>query len=127
MNQPSPTHLDYAEEAQSAERGTAWLQAAALWRRAADVLRATAPHTTENSNLDEEYEAGIARCNAHQRVDEIVEGIAKVEMRIPTLRERNSDGLDFHEVCVWDLRRALVAAYEAGHQDAMPHIGRRSM
>ena len=91
------------------------------------MLRATAPDTTETSNLYEEYEAGIERCNARQRIDTIVEGIAKVEMRIPTLRERQSDRLDFHEVGVSDLRRALLAAYEVGHRDAMPHIGRRSM
>ena len=38
------THHDYAEEAESAQRGNAWPQAAALWRRAAqtapDVARA---------------------------------------------------------------------------------------
>ena len=31
----SLTHLDYADEAGSASRAGAWLQAAALWRRAA--------------------------------------------------------------------------------------------
>ena len=33
----SPTHLDYADEAESAQRANAWPQAAALWRRAADT------------------------------------------------------------------------------------------
>ena len=34
------THFDYAEEAESAQRGGAWKQAAKLWKRAAEELRA---------------------------------------------------------------------------------------
>ncbi len=37
----SPSHLDYAEEAEAAQRAEAWPQAAALWRRARDVVRAS--------------------------------------------------------------------------------------
>jgi hypothetical protein len=33
-----------------------------------------------------------------------------------TLETRNSDSLDFHDIAVWSLRRALLAAYEAGRQ-----------
>ena len=33
----APTHLDYADEAESAQRAGAWPQAAALWRRAAEM------------------------------------------------------------------------------------------
>ena len=38
---PAPTHAEYAEEAEAAQRAEAWPQAAALWRRARDVVRAT--------------------------------------------------------------------------------------
>jgi hypothetical protein len=38
MPEPQTTHLDYAEEAEAAERAEAWRQAAALWRRAAECL-----------------------------------------------------------------------------------------
>lgn len=31
------THFDYPEEAEAAERGNAWPQAAALWRRAVET------------------------------------------------------------------------------------------
>ena len=33
---------------------------------------------------------------------------------ITTLRTRNSDDLDFHDISVWELRDALNAAYELG-------------
>jgi len=34
------------------------------------------------------------------------------------LETRNSDHLDFHEVSVWAVKSALMAAYEAGRQAA---------
>lgn len=33
---------------------------------------------------------------------------------IPTLEQRLSDELDFHEVSVWGLRQILTQAFEAG-------------
>jgi hypothetical protein len=117
MTQSNPTHLDYAEEAESAERADAWPQAAALWRRAADVLRATATHDTETFDLYVKYQAEGERCDAKDRIEMIVEHIAKTKLQIPTLRARNSDHLDFHEVSVWGLKQALRAAYEAGRDD----------
>jgi hypothetical protein len=35
-----------------------------------------------------------------------------------TLETRNSDHLDFHDVSVWGVKSALMAAYEAGRQAA---------
>jgi hypothetical protein len=40
--------------------------------------------------------------------------IAKEVLDIPTLEPRGRDGLDFHEVGVMGLRRALLAAFTAG-------------
>ncbi|WP_425287682.1 DUF6900 domain-containing protein [Pseudomonas indica] len=37
---------------------------------------------------------------------------------IDNLETRNSDRLDFHEVSVWGVKSALIAAYEAGRQAA---------
>mgnify|MGYP003502186415 CR=1 FL=1 len=37
---------------------------------------------------------------------------------VETLATRNSDSLDFHEVDVWSLRRALRSAYRAGRDAA---------
>ena len=31
-----------------------------------------------------------------------------------TLERRDSDSLDFHDIPVWSLKKALLAAYEAG-------------
>jgi len=117
MPTPKTTYLEYAEEAESAQRAKAWPQAAALWRRAADALRATAPHTTETFDLHAKYQAAADECDRRNRVDQVLEQIAQAAMQVPTLRQRNSDSLDFHEVSVWGLKRALMAAYEAGRED----------
>lgn len=45
------------------------------------------------------------------------QAIAEIARRIPhldTLETRNSDALDFHDLAVWSIREALVAAYNAG-------------
>ncbi len=47
-------------------------------------------------------------------VDELLADIAKDKLGIATLETQRSDGLDFHEVAVWQLRAALEAAFEAG-------------
>jgi len=47
-------------------------------------------------------------------MDKILTDIAKQILDIETLEQRNSDDLDFHEVSVWSLKRALQLAYEAG-------------
>lgn len=44
--------------------------------------------------------------------------IAAKHLNIKTLEERKSDGLDFHEVAVWNLRAALEAAFAAGKATA---------
>ena len=45
------------------------------------------------------------------------EHISAMEGR-PDLRPHNSDSADFFEVSVWELRSALLAAYELGRQQA---------
>ncbi|MGD9548893.1 MAG: hypothetical protein AB7V45_15295 [Candidatus Krumholzibacteriia bacterium] len=40
--------------------------------------------------------------------------IARRHLQIECLDTRNSDGLDFHDVAVWAIRDALIAAFEAG-------------
>ena len=42
--------------------------------------------------------------------------IAKRNLQIETLEERKSDSLDFHEVSVWGVKRALEEAFELGRQ-----------
>lgn len=38
---------------------------------------------------------------------------------VPTLKTRKSDSLDFHEVSVWSIKDALLAAFELGRKDAL--------
>jgi len=44
--------------------------------------------------------------------------IAKEILNLETLEPRNSDSLDFHDIGVWDIRKALEAAYDAGRAAA---------
>ena len=48
--------------------------------------------------------------------DATIEAIARDTLGIETLEERKRDGLDFHELAVWQIREALAAAFEAGRQ-----------
>ncbi len=40
--------------------------------------------------------------------------IARRHLKIATLETRNADALDFHELAVWNIREALIAAFESG-------------
>ena len=42
--------------------------------------------------------------------------IANDVLGIETLDARKSDSLDFHDLAVWQIRKALEAAYEAGRK-----------
>ena len=42
--------------------------------------------------------------------------IARDVVGVGVLEERGSDRLDFHDVAVWSLRRALQLAYAAGRE-----------
>lgn len=49
-----------------------------------------------------------------EQIQQLVAQIAKEQLGIKTLRPRNSDHYDFHDVSVWSVERALTAAFEAG-------------
>ena len=51
---------------------------------------------------------------AAQQRDQLLAQIALDHLFIETLQTRNSDRLDFHEVSVWGVKSALMAAYQAG-------------
>ena len=51
---------------------------------------------------------------AAQQLDKLLAQIAPDHLFIETLQTRNSDRLDFHDVSVWAVQSALVAAYQAG-------------
>jgi hypothetical protein len=50
-------------------------------------------------------------------IDKLFTDIAREHLGIETLEERKSDRLDFHNVSVWGVERALSAAYQAGAND----------
>ena len=51
-------------------------------------------------------------------LDQQLQQIALDHLFIETLETRHSDRLDFHEVSVWAVKSALMAAYQAGLQAA---------
>ena len=50
--------------------------------------------------------------------DATIRLIANDVLGIETLDTRKSDSLDFHDLAVWQIRKALEAAYEAGRKAA---------
>jgi len=48
--------------------------------------------------------------------DATIQNIARDLLGLETLEERRRDSLDFHELAVWQIRKALEAAFEAGRQ-----------
>jgi hypothetical protein len=99
---------DFMAEAESAERAEAWPQAAALWGRAAELCQGA---------QEQRCRDGIARCQQAIQVDTELASIAQRIMDIPTLETRKSDSLDFHEVAVWEVLKALRLAYRTGRKD----------
>jgi len=51
-----------------------------------------------------------------------MEQIAKKHLGIKTLKTQNSDSLDFHDLAVWNIKRALKAAYNEGKKSASVEI-----
>lgn len=51
-----------------------------------------------------------------EKLDTLLTEIAKEELHVETLELRMSDSLDFYDVYVLGLKRALERAYEAGQQ-----------
>ena len=47
-----------------------------------------------------------------------LERIALEHLDISTLKERKSDSLDFHELSIWEIEKALKAAYHLGVSNA---------
>jgi hypothetical protein len=48
-------------------------------------------------------------------IQSLLRRIAAEHLGIETLEERRRDSLDFHDVSVWGVHRALAAAFDAGH------------
>jgi hypothetical protein len=48
--------------------------------------------------------------------DQALTEIAAQILNLETLDNRNSDRLDFHELAVWQIKKALEAAFAAGQE-----------
>ena len=53
-------------------------------------------------------------------LENLLQKIALDHLFIESLETRNSDRMDFHDVSVWAVKSALMAAYEAGRQATKP-------
>lgn len=52
------------------------------------------------------------------QIEKVLEQIANNKIGIETLQTRNNDNLDVHSVDVYQLKQALMAAFEAGRAAA---------
>lgn len=52
-----------------------------------------------------------------------LEKIARETLGLETLETRKSDSLDFHDLAVWQIQKALQAAFAAGQQSATAKKG----
>ncbi|CYV16421.1 hypothetical protein HPA24_03925 [Streptococcus suis] len=51
-----------------------------------------------------------------EKLNALLTEIAQEELQVETLEQRWSDNLDFYDVSVWGIKRALERAYEAGQK-----------
>ncbi|HEM5206288.1 TPA: hypothetical protein U1320_000510 [Streptococcus suis] len=51
-----------------------------------------------------------------EKLNALLTEIAKEELFVETLEKRWSDNLDFYDVSVWGIKRALERTYEAGQK-----------
>ncbi|GAA0054751.1 TPA: hypothetical protein TUW63_000813 [Streptococcus equi subsp. zooepidemicus] len=51
-----------------------------------------------------------------EKLNALLTAIAQEELLVETLETRKSDNLDFYDVSVWGVKRALERSYEAGQQ-----------
>ena len=49
-----------------------------------------------------------------EKLDVIFTRIAQEELQVETLEQRWSDNLDFYDIPVWGIKKALERAYEEG-------------
>ena len=63
----------------------------------------------------EEENNTMTKCQ-EEKLNALLTEIAKEELLVETLEKCWSDNLDFYDVSVWGIKRALERAYEAGRQ-----------
>ena len=63
-----------------------------------------------------ENAGALAQIPRRGRMKAVIKRIAREILDLETLETRKMDSLDFHDLAVWQIRKALVAAYNAGRE-----------
>jgi hypothetical protein len=63
----------------------------------------------------------MTRSKYEEQREAAIRKIALDALSIPTLVAQGSDASDFHSLGVWNIRQALLRAYEAGNRAAADH------
>ena len=53
-----------------------------------------------------------------KEIEKLAAQVAKDTLFIPTLEIQNRDSLDFHEVSVWQVQKALIEMYNEGKKES---------
>lgn len=69
-----------------------------------------------NIQLQKQEEVINMTKRQQEKLNALLTAIAQEELLVETLETRKSDNLDFYDVSVWGVKRALERAYEAGQQ-----------
>jgi len=69
--------------------------------------------TSEPLSEKEIYDFELKPLDKNYQIEEIASKILNIE----TLETRNSDSLDFYDLSVWEIKKALSEAYEAGKRN----------
>lgn len=69
-----------------------------------------------NITLQKQEEVVKMTKRQQEKLNALLTAIAQEELLVETLETRKSDNLDFYDVSVWGVKRALERAYEAGQQ-----------
>lgn len=69
-----------------------------------------------NITLQKQEEVVKMTKRQQEKLNALLTAIAQEELLVETLETRKSDNLDFYDVSVWGVKRALERSYEAGQQ-----------
>lgn len=72
--------------------------------------------TTPQQRIAIENQQQAAFYAANPKAAQLLQSIAASHLRLETLEARNSDELDFQDQAVWQIEKALRAAFLAGQQ-----------
>lgn len=75
--------------------------------------------TEEGIKFEISKEGEAIRRSLNETKRKAIEKIAKEALGIETIETRNSDELDFYDLLIGNIKKALEEAYEAGHHNGV--------